>query len=369
MSKKIAILGGGNGGQAFAAYFKSRGYDVALFDFFPETVEAINAKGSIELTGARQIRVDFAQADTDMGAVVEGAALIVVINPSTHHRKLAAELAKHLQEEQIIFINPGATFGSFAFKKALEDHGYTKDVTIAESNVLLFACRLKETGKVFVGAKKDRILVSAFPASRLDRVKEILKEAIPETEFVGNVLATAIDNTNPLVHPAPTILSTAWVESGKKFLFMHEAISPAVGEYMHKMDLERLALGKKLGLVQGEDLFDLFQQYELEYGVTGYKTLSEVFKACKAYSNIYGPTNIHTTRYIIEDVGMGLVPLVSLGEQIGVDVSKMKLIVQMCEGVLDRDLSHGDICRNVENLGIEGMSADQIIHFAQTGEK
>ncbi len=369
MKRRIAILGAGNGGQAFAAYFKSHGHEVKLYDVVQKTVNIINEKGFIELTGSVEIKIDFTQASTDMGEVVEGAEIIIIVNPSTYHRKIAAELAKHLQRDQIIFINPGATFGSFAFKKALIDNGYKDDVIIAESNVLLFACRLQEIGKIFVGAKKDRILVASFPANKLDHIREFMRDLIPEIQFVKNVLATSIDNTNPTVHPMPAILNVGWIESGQTFSFMQQAVSPTLSIYMEKMDQERLAVGEKLGLVRNVDLFDLYKQYEAEYGVYDKKTLRDVFQACDAYTHIYGPTDLHTARYIIEDVGMGLVPLVSVGELIGIDVSKSKLIVDVCEAVLDLDLSHGNLCRNVENLGLSRMTPEQIIHYAETGDK
>jgi len=369
MRRAIAILGAGNGGQAFAAYFKFHGHQVRLYDAFSETVVAINKKGFIELTGALNEKIEFHDASVDMARVIDGAEVIIVINPSTHHRKIAAKLAKCLKPNQLIFINPGATFGSFAMKRALADYGYTDDVVIAESNVLLFACRMREIGTVFIGAKKDRILVSAFPAIHLDKIKGLITDIIPEAQFVSSVIATAIDNTNPTVHPLPAILNVGWIESGEQFSFMQKAVSPTLGRYMELMDRERIAVGEKLGLVRNVELFDLYQQYEAEYGVYGKQTLCDVFRACDAYTHIYAPTDLYTARYITEDVGMGLVPLVDVGRQIGVDVSKSKLIVDVCEAVLGLDLTHGEHCRNAESLGLAGMSAEQIIRYAQTGER
>lgn len=368
MKRNIAILGGGNGGQAFAAYFTLHGHDVRLYDAFASTVDSINQKGMIQLTGAMDECVEFRRASTDLASVVEGAEIIVVINPSMYHRRLAAELAKHLKNDQVIFLNPGATFGSFAFKKALVDNGYTDDVVIAESNILLFACRMQEPGRIMIGAKKDRILVSAFPANRLDTVRDLICDIIPETQFVKNVLATAIDNTNPTVHPMPTIFNIGWLESGQKFSFMQQAVSPTLSKYMEHMDRERLAVGEALGLVRDREMFDLFRQYEAEYGVYGKETLHDVFMACDAYTHIYGPTELRTARYIVEDVGMGLVPLVSVGEMLGIDMSYSKLIIDVCSRVLDLDFTNDDACRNVRNLGIEGLTAGQIIQYAETGK-
>ena len=369
MGHRIAILGGGNGGQAFAAYFTLAGHEVRLYDAFPETVDAINRRGHIELIGAMEEDVPFAAASTDMRAVVEGAEIIIVINPSTFHRKLAAQLARWLRPEQPVFLNPGATFGSFAFEKALRDAGYQGDLLLAESNILLFACRMREPGRIFIGAKKDRILVSAFPAERLGEIRGIIQDILPETEFVGNVLATAIDNTNPTVHPLPTVLNIGWLESGQEFSFMQEAVSPIISEYMERMDAERLALGERLGLRRDVDMFDLFRQYEAEYGVCGKTTLRDVFRACDAYTHIYGPKDVRTARYVVEDVGMGLLPLVSLGEQLGVDMSCSRLVIDIAEKVLGLDFSGPDAGRSAENLGLAGMSAEEIIRFAETGKK
>ena len=367
MRHTVAIIGAGNGGQAFTAYFASRGNRVRLYDAFQSTVDSINEKGSIELIGAMEVSVPFSEASTNMEETIRDAEIIIVINPSTFHRKIAATMAPYLRDGQIVFLNPGATFGSFAFRKALTDHGCKADVIIAESNILLFACRMRELGKIFIGAKKDRILVSTFPASRLEDVKPVITDLIPETEYVKNVLSTAIDNTNPTVHPMPTVFNIGWLESGQQFSFMQQAVSPTLSRYMERMDRERLAVGDALGLLHGVDMFDLFQQYEAEYGVRGKETLHDVFMACDAYTHIYGPSEIRTARYIVEDVGMGLVPLVSVGEMLGIDMSCSRLIVDICEKVLELDFSSEESCRNVNNLGLAGMSAKEIIAYAETG--
>ncbi len=367
--KKFAILGAGNSGQTHAGYLKLKGYDVGLFDFFQETVDAINQKGSIELSGAIEGKVLFDSASTDMKQVVDGAEIVMVINPAQHHRALARELAKHVGDEQIVFINPASTFGAFAFRKALEDFGCSKKVVLAESNTSLFACRLLEPGKAHVGGKKERILVSAFPAAKnVDRLMEILSEPIPEAQAVKNVLATSIDNTNPLVHPAPMILNCSWVESGQKFSFMHEAIGPTVEKIMEKMDAERIAIGRALGLTLGKDLFTLLMQYEQEYGVRGTTGLRETFRACKAYTNIYSPNTLQN-RYITEDVPAGLVPTAAVGDLIGVPAPKTRMIVDICEQVMEQDFTNGENGRNVRNLGLEGMNADALVEYAETGKK
>lgn len=368
MKKPIfAIIGAGNGGQAFAGYLSAKGYEVRLFDFFDETIKKIKAKGCIKLTGAFESTSTIEKISTNLHDVIDGVDIIMVINPAIYHRKIAKECAKYLNKNQIVFLNPGSTFGAFAFKKALEDYGFTDNITIAESNTLLFACRATEPGVVSVGGKKDRILISAFPASDNNIVIDMLKDAIPEIQPVENVLATSLDNTNPMVHPGPTILNCSWIESGKKFLYYHEGIGSTVADFIEEMDKERLEIGKKIGLKIGENLFSLFMQYEAEYEVKKDR-LVEVFKGVDAYKDIYSASDLKT-RYIYEDIPMGLLPLVEVGELLNLPVRRMKLIIDMCEGILCENLTDGDNCRNLINLGLENMSGEDIIKYAETGVK
>lgn len=368
MKKPIfAILGAGNGGQAFAGYLSAKGYKVRLFDFFEDTIEAIKSKGTIQLEGAFESVSSIEKLSTSIEDIITGADIIMVVNPAIYHRKIAKECAPHLNKEQIIFLNPGSTFGAFAFKKALEDYGFKENIIIAESNTLLFACRAIKPGIVSVGGKKDRILVSVFPSRKNNTVLDVFKDVIPEIQIAENVLVTSLDNTNPMVHPAPTIMNSSWIESNKRFLYYHEGIGMTVGNFIEEMDKERLAIGKEMGLKLGENLFSLFMQYEAEYNVSR-DNISEVVKNVDAYKDIYCAPEVRT-RYIYEDVPMGLLPLVELGEMLNLPVRRMKLVIDMCECILNENLTEGDNCRNMINLGLSSMNKNDIMQYAKTGVK
>ena len=91
MSRKWAIIGAGNGGQAFAAYLSLKGLDIALYDVCQESIEEINVKGGIIIEGNANTTGfgKVALASTDLGEVVEGAEVILVILPSLYHRDLS----------------------------------------------------------------------------------------------------------------------------------------------------------------------------------------------------------------------------------------------------------------------------------------
>ena len=365
--KNIAVIGAGNGGQAMAAYFAMAGHRVRIFDFFEKPIEEISRKGEIELEGAITGKGNIELASSNMEEVVSGSDLIMIVNPSIYHQKIAKTCAPYIREGQLIFLNPSQVFGAFAFKKTLEDNGCKHKVTIAESNTLLFAARLVENGKVNIGGKKDRLLVSAFPACDRDKIYDIITPVIPEVEKCETVLETSFDSTNCMVHPLPTMMNASWAESGKEFKYYHEGIGETVGHFIEGMDEERLAIGRKLGLVQGKDLYSLFDEYEDEYNTKG-ETISEVVKSVQAYSDIYAASTVRT-RYIYEDVPTGIVPFIALGELLDLPVKKMKLATLLCEEMLDEDFVGCEYSRNLNNIGLEGMTAEQIINYAISGVK
>ncbi len=367
MNKKIAVLGAGNGGQAMAAYFAIAGYEVSIFDYFEEPINAINKKGTIELEGAINGIGKIGVASTDMATVVAGVDLIMIVNPAIYHNKIAKDLAKVIKKGQTVFLNPSSVFGAFAVKKAFEDCGYTEEIIIAESNTLLFTARLVEPGKVHIGGKKDRLLVAAFPSSGKEKIYEILRPAIPELEECDTVLETSFDNTNAMVHPLPTIMNASWTESGAKYKYYLEGIGATVGAFIEGMDKERVDIAEKLGLVLGKDLFSLFLQYQIEYK-TEAETISEVFKHVEAYNDIYAAPSVKT-RYIYEDVPTGLVPFIAMGKLLDMPVAKMQLAVDLCEAMLNEDFQNSEASRNLENLGLVGMNVESILEYAETGKK
>ncbi|SHI50970.1 opine dehydrogenase [Dethiosulfatibacter aminovorans DSM 17477] len=362
---KWAVIGAGNGGQAIAGHLGLLGYEVNIYDAFEETIDAIQKQGGIHIGGIEEGFGKIKIASTDIGAVICDADIIMVVNPSIYHRAIAEKCAPYLKDDQIVFLHPGATFGAFAFKKALEDCGYMKNITIAESNTLIYACRSVEPGRADILGKKDRLLVSSLPATNNKYVCKLLKEIYEEIEEAENVLVTSIDSTNPIVHCAPTLLSTSWIESDKDWYFYHDGISQTIGSFIEGMDAERVAIGRKLGLEDDKNLFTCVKQYELEYNVKR-DTLSEAVRNNEAYDGIKGPKSLNT-RYLFEDIPMGLIPLISVGKQLGMKTERMEIIVKLAELMLEKDLHEN--ARTVENLGIEGMAAESIIEFATNGMK
>lgn len=359
--KTWAVIGGGNGGQGAAGHLGLMGFQVRIYDIFEDTINAINFQkgvyledGSINGFGA----VEF--ATMDIKEAVTGADVIMIIAPAIAHRKIAEDMAPYLKAGQLIFIHPGATGGALEFKQVFNAQNINKDIVIVEAMTLLYACRAIQPGTVSVYGMKQELMCAALPSKATKEALEVLNEAYPELYPGKNVLQTSLENLNTIMHPGPTLLNTSMIESKHEFKYYWEGITPSIGRIAEKIDQERLNLGKALGI----EVFSIKDWYKKLYGVTG-DSLTEICRANEAYGGIMGQSKMET-RYLLEDIPMGLVPMIELAKMTGTCTECMKTIADLGSYMMDKDLFHNG--RTLERLGLNSMSLKEILAYVETGE-
>jgi len=356
-----AVIGAGNGGQSLAGHLSLMGFSVRLYDIIPDTIRAIQEQGGIKVDGEVKGFGKITLATTNLGEAIDGAEIIVVVAPATAHKAIAGDCASLLVDGQTVFIHPGATCGALEFRKLLDDENCSAEVTIAEANSLLYACRSPRPGHASIFGIKRELAVAALPSSENKKVVKKLKNAFPQIYAGRNVLETSLGNPNAMMHPGPTLLNTSLIESGKDWLYYWDGITPSIGAFVEGLDKERLAVARAFNL----DLLSIRDWYKSAYGVDG-ETLSELVRQNMAYEGVKGQKTLHT-RYLLEDIPMGLVPMVSFGKKLGINVTRMETVVNLAEFLLEKDLTATG--RTLENLGLAGMSVGEILQYVETGVK
>lgn len=353
----IAIIGAGNGGQAFAGYLSLMGERIKVFDVVPETVNKLNKVGGILMEGNSKYTGfgKIEKATGSMQEVIEDARLILVVLPSLYHADMARQMAPYLKDGQIIILNPHASMGPVEFRKVLNDCSVTADVTIGCSSTLLFACRAVEIGHVVVAGQKQHLIMSAYPSSRNSILQEMFKDLIPEFEVVDDVIRASLDNINAFVHPAPTILNTGRIESKTPFEYYIDC-TPAQGRYVDALDKERMALAKAYGLVK---MKPLVEEYKVMYRTHG-ENMYEILSQNEDLRGIKGQTALET-RYLLEDVPCSLVALQSLGLIANVPTPCIDAMITVGRTLLP-EMIEG---RTIKNLGLEGVSKEEFIQMCR----
>jgi len=350
-----AVIGAGNGGQAFAAHLGLKGFPVQLYDIEKPKVEALKKLGKIKLSGAVEGTAEISLVTDDIGQAVRGAKIIMVVLPTNYQGSIAKAMAPHLVDGQIVILHPGATGGALEFCNAILADNPERKVVLAETVTLLYACRSPQPGEVIIYGVKEVVELATLPSSYAKQVVDELNLAFPQFKTLPNILYTSLNNVNAMMHPAPTLLNAGRIECKSPFEYYSEGVTPALAKVIEKLDAERLAIGAALGI----KLMSIEEWYKESYGVTG-STLYELVQNVKAYEGIKGPTTLNT-RYIFEDIPTGLVPLSLLGTVLGVRTTTMNAIVEVGNIVLGRDLWKEG--RTLEKLGLAGKTPAQIVEM------
>ncbi len=364
MAARVSVLGAGNGGCAIAADLVRRGIACTLFELpsFESVVAPIREAGTIRLSGVLgDLTVPAPPITTEVGEATEGADVLLVAVPAFAQVTFAEAFAPFLREGQVVVLTPGSTGGALAVAATLRAAGNLEGITVAETLSLPFACRKLDPVHVHVGGVKHDLPFAAFPASRSGRAAEILEGVFPAGLVIAaNVLETSLNNLNAMNHPVPALLNAGWIETtGGDFRFYNDGVSPSVARAMDAADGDRLAIVGALGLPAVPST----EWDRRLYGLEG-RTTFELNRDSWVHRDIRAPKELRS-RYLTEDVPFGLVPIASIGRELGIATPTIDLVIDLASLLLDEDLR--SVGRSAASLGLAGRTAAQMIELVTTG--
>ncbi|MCG6895255.1 MAG: NAD/NADP octopine/nopaline dehydrogenase family protein [Desulfobacteraceae bacterium] len=353
----IAVLGSGNGGCAVAFDCAACGHRVRLFDFeqFPASIRAVQSNGGIHCEGELEGFQPVDYAGHEIGKTLDGADLIYAVGPAYSTRPFAEACKPFLKPKQIVIVCPSSCGGSIEFKNGANLDLRNEDIIVTETSTLPYAVRLLAPGKIRVFNKlKGGLFLAAVPAKNTHKVLELVRDVYPAMRAAKNILQTSLQNGNPVIHPAITLMNVALIERTQgDFEFYHEGVTPAVGRLIKAVDEERIAIGKKLGVeVIPDPELGVMQGYMTEATYDNGFVTSPGFAGVKAQPSL-------DYRYFNEDVGYGLVFLQKLGEQIEVETPIISAVIRLVSLLMERDYM-ADAPRTMETLGLSGKSAEAL---------
>ncbi len=361
MSEKIAVIGAGNGGCAIAAHLALQGHSVNLYEI-PELADKFRPlveKKKIAISGkAENGTARLNMATNDVAEAVEGVETIIVTVPAFGYQHIAELLVPELKDGQLVTFIPGA-FATIYCLEEMNRKGINPKVTFAESATLPYAARLKSRAEVFIAGTAICLPVGVFPARNTETVIKKLQEYYPVIIAGRDILDIALNNLNPVVHPAPVLLSTSVIESSDDFYLYRDGITDGVKRVMIAMDNERIAVRKACGIDAPHygyhqfEPFDVFEDFFGKGGLveTGYK--------------LKGPTSMKD-RYITDDVPYGLVFYSTVGKKVGVETPICDGIINLASVINEED--YWKTGANVEKMFIGGWDIKKLTRFLFDGE-
>jgi opine dehydrogenase len=350
---RFCVLGAGHGGLAMAGHLGWMGFPVSLYNRSEERLHALRWHGGIRLSGAVTGFGPLRRVSSHLEELVGEADVLMIVTPATAHRGLAEALSPLLKDGHLIVLHPGRTGGALEVQEMLRATGCTARVLVSEAQTFLYAARATSKSAAHIYRIKNSVPLASLPSYRIPEVLAVINQAFPVFVAGTNVLATSFDNIGAVFHPALTILNAGWIEAtGGDFDYYHQGITPAVGNVLERIDEERIAVARGLGLQTTTARQWLYRSYD-----SSGKDLCEAIRNTDSYAGIRAPSTI-AHRYIWEDVPMSLVPMASIGEQLGVPTPTIRMIIAMGSLLHARDyMAEG---RSVSSLGLAKLSVKAI---------
>lgn len=358
---KVTVVGAGNGGCAIAADLALSGHTVNLLKtsnvMHEDNFKEVQQSGGIHTAGGPRHGFAKLHAVTrDAKEAIREAEIVLIITQTVAHARLAELLTPHFRDGQIVLVCPGYA-GSLLFARRTAGRG----VVYGEGESLPLDARLGQPGKVNICSMNFRNPISFLPGEWKQRYLPTIQRLYSNYTLRENVVESAMHNPNIIVHTIGTLMSAGRIEySHGDFWMYREAFTPSIWHVINTLDAEKLAVLRALGLpeIPFAESFRFRTYPDLDVDAL------EAFHHYAAEGSPKGPSDLNS-RYITEDVPMGLCLLVSLAELCGVKAPIARSLIAIASAL--KQVDYWSTGRTLKNLGVGHLSAVQLMRLLQTG--
>jgi opine dehydrogenase len=296
---------------------------------------------------------------TNFEEALKGVSYIMMAVPAIGTKSFFSSIMPYLEDGQTI-IKWSGNFSALLFANMLKERGIKKDITLAEGHTLPWGCRLVEPGTVQIMVWVVRLLLATLPAKNIDRVMDDVKNMYPLVAG-ENVMATTLNNLNPIVHPVGTVMNAGWIDTiGKDFYFYRDGNTLSVSKGIKAVFEEVSRVAKAIGVKMTE-----YPEEDFWKKSAIMSTYSRApFDKEGAVAKIAGPSSVKS-RYITEDVPYGLVPIAKLARKFNVATPVIDSVIQLASVINQTNYYEEGI--SLEELGIAKLGKEELTKVLEEG--
>jgi opine dehydrogenase len=364
MSKEIiAVLGGGSGAHAMAADLTVKGFAVNICEApeFQDSFATTLKRQAITWTDTwgEEKTATLNKATMDFEEAIRNVKYIMMVLPGFGHRRFFDGIMPHLENGQTIVLWPG-NYSGLLFPYMLKENGIDKDITFVEGHTLPWAARLAGPAHIQTFADLTKLLVGTLPVRNTSRVISFLKDIYPVIPG-ENILAPSLNNLNPIIHPAGSVLNAGWVDTLQKdYYFYKYGTTLSIGRIIKTIYQEVTKIGAMVSVKMLEYPEEAFRSKStpMAYFAKAPTIMDEVV------ARVNGPSSIKH-RYVSEDVPCGMVPMSQLARKFDSTVPIIESVIDLASVINQTDYRQEG--RSLEELGIANLNKSELDKVLQDG--
>jgi len=356
---KVAIVGAGNAGFAHAAKFSNAGHQVSLlktsFSMHDDSFDVAKAKGGIRvlddsLGGERYFAPLHVISRDPFCVIRDDTDVVLVTVQSRFHAEVADLIAPCLRDGQLVIVAPGY-MGSAIFKARCKADG----VIFAEGESLPFDARQMESGSVNILWKNARNALGFFPAVTAEKGLPIARALLDTYSHQRtNIVESALHNPNLILHTLGTLMSASRIEYADGDFWMYrEAFTPSVLRLADGLDEEKNAVIAAYGGKPSHCLEEFKFRNEADLSIDRQAVLEKYARE----GGPKGPGNLQT-RYLTEDVPIGVGVLISLAETAGIETPVARAVLHLASAMVGGRFE--DEVRTLHKVELSGKSLSEL---------
>jgi len=358
--RKVAVLGGGNGGVTAAADLKTKGLETSLYELpnFFSNLSVIKEKGGVLLQDDKGERfVEITTVTDNIEDAIKDAQVVMLVIPGFAIEAFAEVLAPVVDEEQVIFLNGAAAMGCVRFVNKAREMGINKNFKICEANSLTYGTRaFAEEARVELSLRVKKLFVAAYPKDNTEELLDVCSQLYDGLVAAKNIWHVTLENGNPVVHPGPCLMNSGRIDfSEGEFWLYKEGITEHTTNILRSIESEQIAIGKAFGF-EIEDATK--SRARRGYFRNEMDDLQYQFNTSEVFTQIKGPFSC-TSRYFTEDSSTGLVLWSDLGRALGVPTPNIDSVVTLGGTLLQRDFREEGL--TLDKLGFESATLEELI--------
>jgi opine dehydrogenase len=350
--------------MAIAADNALKGLDVKLFELpaLAGKLDTARQAGGIEVTADSETTAGktglarLVAITSDPAEAVANADVVMITVPAMYHDTFMDAVAPHLTDGQIVLFNTGY-WASLRQARRLGDR--LPDVTLAESNIMPYICQPRGDA-ISIGRYKRHFRVAAFPGERSPAAFDVLRRIYSQYDSADTVIDTNIAAAgNPPIHVTLTIpIAGFYFDRYMGGKFYQDATLPGA-RLVDAFDAERERLSRQLGSELFETQFEFDKRSYLYDG----RDISEAVRS-SPHADWFA-TAAYLEQVCSEDIIYAFVPMVRLGEALGVDLPVTRAMVDIMGVMLQRDYWAEGL--DLGAIGLDGLDLAGVQRFVMTG--